>query len=167
MRTYLLLFVLVGLPFLSCSEDDERIDTPMFARNFEKNYFFVADSLSATKNADSSYTIRGLADQGIIEITVSSPTVNRYNFGKDSENVATYTNVSGSVFTTDHPQGVGYVEITRWNSAGQTLSGVFDFTAVIGASGTNKNRFNYGEFTNARYPQEEPVDDDDPADTGD
>ncbi len=167
MRIYLLLFALLGLSFFSCSEDDERIDTPMFARNFEKNYFFVADSLSANKNEDGTYTIRGQADQGVIEMTISSPTLNRYNFGQDSENVAVFRSASGSIFTTDHPQGVGFVEITRWDTGGRTLSGVFDFTAIVGSTGENFNKFNYGEFTNARYQQEEPIDDEDPDGTGD
>jgi len=92
--------------------------------------FFGALDARAVENEDGSFTIQGLTQNQNLTINISGPQAGTYEFGGNSENSAAYVSENNVTYFTN-PFGEGQAVITNWDATNKTLSGRFDFTALI------------------------------------
>jgi len=147
MKKLLLLLTVLSFSFISC-EDDDRPPLKMRATNFAQNFFFDAEETGATENADGTFTIVGIADVGVITLTISGPQEGEYPLTNSDVNFATYSFNGVEYSTRGQASGTGNVRIERWNPGARTVTGRFIFEAFNGSDGI---RFDSGDFDNVSY----------------
>lgn len=161
MRHFLLL--LCAATFLvSC--DNVQDNSNAFQGNVD-GIFFKATAASGVKNPDRSYTLTGINGAETLELTVERIGAGVFEVGPNSVNSAVYTDAGGGVYSTDFSGGEGAIVVSQFDTAGPTLSGTFDFTAI--RPGLDTIRISRGLFFEVfvdRNPTVVAGDDDDPVD---
>lgn len=126
MKTRILLLLIVAF-IASCTVQEDR--NPALQSTIDETFFGALDA-RAVENDDGSFFIQGTTQNQNLTIYVESPQAGTYAFGGNSINYATYANENEVVYFTN-PFGDGQAIITNWDSTNKTLSGRFDFTAII------------------------------------
>jgi len=124
MRKLLLIFISV-FTFISCStiEDNspalQGVRDTVLLRTSDSRAFF---------DADGGLSIRGERGAEIISFQIGDQAQTQITFGgQNNNNIASYTNQEGSVFTTASPQANGVLDFTI--NTDNTITGDFNFTA--------------------------------------
>lgn len=126
MKTRILIGLMVTF-LVSCTVEEDR--NPALQSAINENFFGAIDA-RAVENDDGSFFIQGTTQNQNLTLFVSSPQAGTYTFGGNSVNYATFNNENDVTYFTS-PFGEGQATITNWDSTNQTLTGRFDFTAVI------------------------------------
>lgn len=84
----------------------------------------------AAENEDGSYLIQGITQNETLTMKVPSLDLGSYSFGGDSENYGLFENFNGDAYFTN-PDGAGHVTISNYNVEESTVSGSFNFKAIL------------------------------------
>lgn len=140
------ILLMITIAFLaSCTVQEDR--SPALQGTINENFFGALDA-RAVENEDGSFFIQGTTQNQNLTIYVSSPQTGTYGFGGNSTNYATFISENDITYFTN-PFGEGQAIITNWDSTNQTLSGRFDFTAVI--PGVDTLKISNGVFYKVPY----------------
>ncbi len=122
-----ILLVLAIAFIASCTEQEDR--NPALQSTINEDFFGALDA-RAIENDDGSFVIQGLTANENLTMFLESAQPGTYELGGTSQNFATFVDKDELVFFTN-PFGEGRAIITDLDRVGQTLSGRFDFTAVV------------------------------------
>lgn len=144
MKKIILLIVLTAF-IASCTVQEDR--KPALQGTLNQNFFGALDA-RAIENEDGSFFIQGTTQNQNLTIYLESPQQGTYALGGNAANYATYKSENDITYYTN-PFGEGRTVITNWDSTNQTLSGTFDFTAII--PGIDTVRVSNGIFYRVPY----------------
>ncbi len=144
MKNNILLMLIVAL-LASCTVQEDR--NPALQSSINDVFFSAVDS-KAVENEDGSFYIQGTTQNQNLTIYVASPQSGEYGFGGNNENSASYISEKDVTYYTN-PFGEGQAVITNWDSTNKTITGRFDFTAVI--PGVDTIRVSKGVFYKVPY----------------
>lgn len=126
MKTKILLILTVAF-LASCTVQEDR---QIALQGDINNNFFGALDARAVENEDGSFSIQGTTQNQNLTLYLASPQQGTYNLGGNTTSYASYISENDVTYLTN-PFGEGQAIITNWDSTNQTLTGRFDFTAVI------------------------------------
>lgn len=126
MKTRILIVIMTAF-LVSCTVQEDR--DPALQSTINENFFGAIDA-RAVENDDGSFFIQGTTQNQNLTIYIASPQAGTYSFGENSTNYATYISENEITYFTN-PFGEGQAVISNWDSTNKTLTGRFDFTAVI------------------------------------
>ncbi len=144
MKTRILIILMTAF-IASCTVHEDR--QTALQGTINENFFGALDA-RAVENDDGSFFIQGTTQNQNLTIYVESPQAGTYGLGGNSINYATYVNENDVTYLTN-PFGEGQAVITNWDSTNQTLTGRFDFTAII--PGVDTVRVSNGIFYRVPY----------------
>lgn len=125
---HIFLLVLTAVMIASCSQEIERNDAAF--QGVRDTIFFRGFNNSAVINPNGSISVRGATDLEEVRILVSATDQSTVQLGEGSlpGNSATYTNILGTVFSTNNDSGSG--EVSLEINGDNTVSGTFNFVAL-------------------------------------
>jgi len=141
----LLILAFAAILLYSC--EDIETNSPAFQGSIDNVTFKATDS-RVIQNDDGSYSIQGVTINETMTLKISSTNVGTYIVGGTSGNYATLENSLGIIYNTN-PEGSGEIVITNSDASFNTISGNFNFTAMV--SGVDTIRVHNGVFFEVRY----------------
>lgn len=150
-----LMLLISLLVIVSSCENTEVVKSVMQAEI--DNDFFRALDARVTRSEDGTYLIQGITQRETLTLRVTDLIVTNYNFGGNNTNYGLFENLNGDTYFTN-PHGSGFVAISNYNEEAQTVTGSFNFEAVI--EGVDTIAIHQGIFFEA--PILNPLIDDDP-----
>ncbi len=145
-----MLFVFSAVTVLTSCEDIQD-NSPAVQADID-GIFFRANDARGSMNANGTWDIRGFSADEELRIHLPAGPIGTYELGGNSQAYATFRDQTGSTYTT-LPQGRGTVVLTdRCVSCG-TMSGTFNFQAVI--AGVDTISVSRGVFFDVRFAGED------------
>jgi len=126
MKNLLLSFFIV-LFFVSC-EDNQINEFAMQAKI--DNRLYQSTDARAFLNDNGFLVIEGTSQSESLTLSLSRFEEGTFNLGDGSTSTATFVDMDGNIYFT-HPNGGGMVTISELNPTTRTLSGVFNFNAIL------------------------------------
>lgn len=123
-----LLFMLLAAIALVACDDIETNDVALQA-NIDDRFYKSTDA-RASINDDGSVIIQGFTDVESLTLQISSLSEGNFNIAEGSPNFAVFEDIGGSLYTT-MPNGEGVITISEVNQTNKTLSGIFNFSAML------------------------------------
>lgn len=123
----LLLLVFATILLVGC--EDLETNNPAMQGTIDHTHFKAIDA-RATLELDGTYLIKGINQNEILSLRISGAQEGNYNLGGEFQNEASYTDPNGIIYTT-RPHGDGKVIVTNWDNSGKTLTGTFNFNAIL------------------------------------
>ena len=145
---YFLVLLIASILFVSC--EDLEDSSPVMQGTID-NAFFRAIDARATIKLDGNYLIEGFTQDETLSLRISSPQTGTYQLGGESENTGSFKDVNGNIYKT-RPNGNGEVIVTSWDTGGRTLSGTFNFNAIL--EGVDTLTIHRGIFFEVPYSSE-------------
>lgn len=127
MKKYIFLLATLLVFFASC-EDIQDNDSVVQA-NID-SAFFKSFGTNALRT-DDGITIEGLTDNESLTLSTTRSRPGTYLVGPGEPNFALFQNELGNVYSTNFSGSQGEIIITNRNNSTQTISGTFQFTAVL------------------------------------
>ncbi len=144
MKNLLILFLTTVL-FVGC--EDVQTNSPAMQGNIDHS-FFKAQSTRATIAANGNYLIEGINGDELLSFKILSPNEGNYILGGESGNEGRFTDVNGNKYST-RLNGDGKITVTDWDTSGKTISGIFNFRAML--EGVDTLRVHEGVFFRVPY----------------
>lgn len=126
------LFLIIALSLVSC-EDNEINEFAMQAKVGERLY--TSTEAQASVIGNGKLIIQGSTRLEALTLNLSRLRVGDYPLSQNSSNFAVFSDMDGKIYTTN-PNGGGLVNISEVNQANRTLSGTFNFNAILPGSDT-------------------------------
>lgn len=144
-KLILLTAVLTTGIFVSCSGEDVEPTSGIINCNIDGVYWESAEAYAAI--TDGKINVTGLKDGDLLTITVDDEGEGEYDLGEDSGNGAAYTfSGASNSFLSNMPNGKGLVSITSIDMVNETVSGIFEFTAIQSDDDGEKMKVKDGHF---------------------
>ena len=125
-RALILLFMAV-IAVSSCETLEDN--SPAMQATIDSLFFKAGDVLGGTL-PDNRIALQGVTQSRIMEIRFQSSGPTDYEFGPGSLHTATITDSDGVVYTTDHPNGNGTMNISWIWGGGGLMNAEFSFLAI-------------------------------------
>ena len=122
------LFPLLAV-LLFCSCEDTEINEIALQAKVDNRFYKSADA-RAILNDDSTLTIQGTSQREGLTIKLGSLRDGNFSINGGANNYAIYEDLGGNIYTTQ-PNGDGVVTISELNEINKTISGTFNFNAIL------------------------------------
>lgn len=123
----LVLLLLLVLSVVSC----EDIETNEFAMQAKiNNRLYTSTEARGSISDDGGFIIQGATQSESLTIRLSQLKEGIFDITGGSSNYATFEDMDGNLYKTK-PNGQGSVTISEVNETNKTLSGIFNFTAML------------------------------------
>ncbi|QSW91025.1 MULTISPECIES: DUF6252 family protein [Flavobacterium] len=153
MKKWIFLLCLIGF-FTSCTED-VKFNNPAFQTLKDKD-FWRAQTYKAHLETNGTVVIEGSLGYENVILKTASSEEGTYVLGNNDVSKGIYTNTLPSAavsFSTGTNSGSGQIIITELNTANNTISGTFRFTAVNeDQTNTEKPSINFTEGVFYKVP---------------
>jgi hypothetical protein len=118
----------IALLFVAC--EDTETNSSAVQANIDSTFFKALGSYAIMDADDFSITIIGMSGNQELTLHTEWRGQHAYSVGPDSESYASFTDVDGTVFTTENEGSSGEIVITNRSDIRQELTGSFSFTSV-------------------------------------
>ncbi|MDQ6528316.1 DUF6252 family protein [Flavobacterium sp. LHD-85] len=148
-------FLSLLLLLVSCTED-VRFNNPAF-QTLKDNVFWRGQVYSAGIETNGFFIIEGSLGYEQIKFQIPEPAEKTYVLGVNDDIKAVYKNTykgEEAEFTTGTGKGSGEIVVTEYNTADNTISGTFKFTAVNTSSDAEKQTMHFSEGVFYKIPIE-------------
>lgn len=122
-----MLLLLIAFSIVSC-EDNEINEFAMQAKIGDRLY--TSTEARAFFDEDGGFIIEGLTQTESLTLRLTRLEEGNFNFGSGFRNTATFEDRDGNIYKTK-PEGSGVVTISEVNQTNRTISGIFNFRAML------------------------------------
>ncbi len=122
--------IFIFLPFLAFISCENTEDSQIALQAELDNRLYESNGAIAIENEDGTFFIHGLTTNENLILKIATPEVGNYTLGGNSQNYASFEDLSGNVYLTN-PNGEGQIIVSNWNQENKTLSGTFSFRAIL------------------------------------
>lgn len=122
-----MLLLLIALSIVSC-EDNQINEFAMQAKIGDRLY--TSTEASAYLAEDGSFIIQGITQTESLTLSLTRLEEGNFNIGEGYRNTATFEDRDGNLYKTK-PDGNGLITISEVNLTNKTLSGIFNFRAML------------------------------------
>lgn len=146
-------FLSLLILLISCTED-VRFNNPAF-QTLKDNDFWRAQIYRAGTDANGNFVIEGSLGYEQISFQLSEPFEKTFVLGVDDITKAVYQNTfkgQEAEFRTGAGIGKGEIVVTEYNTAENTISGTFKFTAINSNSENEKQTMLFSEGVFYKIP---------------
>ena len=123
----LLLILSFGIILSGCQNTETN--DPTLQAELDSTFFKAIDA-RVTETEDGSFLIHGITQDETLTLRVAALQVGTYTLGGSSTNYGSFENTNGDTYFTN-PNGSGRVIISNWDTEQKTLTGTFNFDAII------------------------------------
>jgi hypothetical protein len=131
--------------FTGCTGDDITPTAGVINCNLDGSTWESSEAYAAV--SEGLINISGLKDGNLLTITIDNDTEGEYDLGEGSGNAAAY-NLSGAAnsYVSHIPKGKGTISVTEIDNVNETVSGTFEFTAILSNDDGEKLKIKNGHF---------------------